>query len=135
MPTAITLGRKKESTMTASKLYSVILILLTAALSAAPLVAQTSSGSIAGSVRDAQDAAVANATVTLVEQRQGTKLTETTDASGRFVFLQLLPGRYDITVEAPGFKRIERKDITLLANDKITVGIISLEVGALTESV
>src|SRR6202158_717112 len=118
-----------------SKLYSVILILLVAALSAPPLVAQTSSGSIAGSVRDAQDAAVPSAAVTLVEQRQGTRLTQTADDSGRFVFLQLLPGRYDITVEAPGFKRIERKDITLVANDKITVGIVTLEVGALTESV
>lgn len=117
------------------KVLLIVLFIAVAAFSAQPLTAQTSSGSIAGSVRDAQDAAISNATITILEQQRRTMSTGTTDADGRFVFLQLLPGRYNLSVEAPGFRKLERKDIELVANDKITVGVIRLEVGALTGSV
>src|SRR5260370_41494447 len=82
------------------------------------VLAQTSSGSIAGSVVDAQKASIVNATVTVADQEKRIALTAKTDAEGRFVFPQLLPGKYSITVETPGFKKTERTDITLLANDK-----------------
>jgi hypothetical protein len=97
--------------------------------------AQTSSGSIAGSVVDAQHAVVVNATVTVTDQERRTALTTKTDSEGRFVFPQLLPGKYTITVENPGFKKTERTDINLLANDKISAGVIVLDVGTVTESV
>ena len=84
--------------MYSSRIFSIILVAM--ALSAPPLVAQTSSGSIAGSLRDPQDAAVPNATVLLIEQQRKTSFTATTDSEGRFVFPQLLPGRYDLSVTA-----------------------------------
>ncbi len=110
----------------------ILVLLLVVAVSAQ---AQTSSGSIAGSVVDPQQAAVPNATVTAVEQDKKTTHTAKTDAAGRFVFSLLLPGKYAITVESPGFQKTERKDITLLANDRITVGVIALEVGTVVASV
>ena len=117
-------------------LLSVPLVALIASLVlAGPVLSQTSSGSIAGSVRDAQDAAVSGATVTIVEQQRKAPLVAKTDAEGRFVFPQLLPGTYDVSVEAPGFKKVERKGIALVANDKISVGNIILQVGATTETV
>ena len=45
--------------------------------------AQTSSGSIAGTVVDSQQAAVANATVTLIEPERKTSVAAKTDAEGR----------------------------------------------------
>ncbi len=99
------------------------------------LNAQTSSGSIAGTVVDKQQASVANASVTLTEQDKGTIFTAKTDAEGRFVFPQVLPGMYKLSVENPGFKKMERQNLTVLANDKISAGVISLEIGAVTESV
>ncbi len=101
----------------------------------AALLGQTTSGSIAGSVRDPQDAAVINAAVTITEQDKGVTFATVTGPEGRFVFPQLLPGRYAVTVESPGFRKAERRDIVLLANDKITVGDLRLEVGAVTEVV
>lgn len=96
---------------------------------------QTSTGSISGSVRDAQDAAVTNAAITLVESDKGVSLNSRSDMEGRFVFTNLLPGRYSLRVESQGFKKVERTDINLLANDKITVGTIVLDVGSLSEAV
>ncbi len=112
----------------------ILTALLAAALSL-PLAAQSTSGSIAGEVRDAQDAAVANAAVTVVDLDKGFTQTTRTSTEGRFVFPQLLPGRYTVTVESPGFRKAERKDINLLANDRIAVGTFRLEVGAVTETV
>ena len=112
-----------------------LLVLVLSLASVAPVFAQTSSGSIAGNIRDAQDAAIPNATVVIIEQQRKTSFTTKTDPEGRFVFPQLLPGTYDISVEATGFKKRERQGIALVANDKITVGNIVLQVGAATETV
>lgn len=109
-----------------------LILLLVVALSA---YGQTSSGSIGGSVVDPQQAAVPNAAVTAVEQEKKSTYTARTDGEGRFVFPQLLPGRYTISIESAGFKKTERRDITLLANDKISAGMIMMEVGAVVETV
>src|SRR5689334_4709918 len=114
------------------KIWFAAMAIIAAALTSS---AQTSSGSIAGTVVDSQQAVVANATVTLIEPERKTSLTTKTDTEGRFVFPQVQPGKYTLTVENPGFKKAERRDLTLLANDKITAGTIALEVGAVSESV
>jgi Carboxypeptidase regulatory-like domain/TonB-dependent Receptor Plug Domain len=96
---------------------------------------QTTSGSIAGTVIDSTQAAVANAKVTAVELERGTILTAATDAEGRFVFPQMQPGTYNITAEAPGFKKFEKKDVILQGNEKLSVGNFNLEVGAIEQSI
>jgi len=96
---------------------------------------QTTSGSIAGNVVDAQHASLPNAAVTAKELQQQFTVNTKTDDSGRFVFPQVPPGTYTITVEAPGFKRMERAGVVLNANDKLSIGEISMEVGAVTEQI
>ena len=75
------------------------------------------------------------ASATLVEADKKLAVNQKTDAEGRFVFTNLLPGRYTLTVEMQGFKKLERTDINLLANDKITVGVITLDVGSISDVV
>ncbi|MBL8208803.1 MAG: carboxypeptidase regulatory-like domain-containing protein, partial [Blastocatellia bacterium] len=58
-----------------------------------------------------------------------------TDKEGRFVFPTLPPGTYKLSIEAGGFKRLERTGIVLVANDKLTLGDLGLEVGAASETV
>src|SRR5258707_12784671 len=79
---------------------------------------QTTSGSIAGSVVDAQHAAVPNAAVTALEQEQKVTFTTKSDEAGRFVFAQVPPGTYTFNVAASGFKKYERRGITLDAHDQ-----------------
>jgi len=96
---------------------------------------QTTSGSIAGGVVDSQHSAVPNATVTATEQAQKFTLTAKTDEAGRFVFTQLPPGTYTIVVQSAGFKKYERTGIPLNANDKLALGDLTMEIGAVTEQI
>jgi hypothetical protein len=111
--------------------YLFILALALASL----VVAQTTSGSIAGNVNDPNNAAVGNATVKVSDEAKAFSLTATTDSEGRFIFPIVPPGTYNLTVEATGFKKLERTGIVLIANDKLTLGDLRVEVGAATETV
>ena len=103
-------------------------------LASAGAYAQTTSGSIAGSVVDSQQAAIVNATVNIKDVSKGFAQSATTDREGRFVFLQLSPGTYTLSIESPGFKTNTRTNLLLVANDKQALGNITLEVGATTET-
>src|SRR5262245_25041424 len=98
-------------------------------------VAQTTSGSIAGSVNDPNNAAIGGATVSLHDEAKAFSLNATTDKEGRFVFPTVPPSTYKLTVEAKGFKKMERTGILLVANDKQSLGDLTLEVGAANETV
>ncbi len=58
-----------------------------------------------------------------------------TGQSGDFTFASVLPGRHAVTVEAPGFKRLEKKNLNVTAGDRLVAGTLALEVGAVTENV
>jgi hypothetical protein len=97
--------------------------------------AQQISGSISGTVRDSQQGSVSNAKVTLTDQAQGSTRDANTGVDGSFVFTPVQPGSYTLTVEAPGFKKFEQKDVKVFANDRVSVGDVVLTVGAVTETV
>ncbi len=111
------------------------LFALLAVLGTGTGIAQTTSGSIAGNVVDAQQAAVANATVTITDDARAFTQTVNADSSGRFVFPTLSPSTYKLTIEAKGFKKSERTSLLLVANDKLTLGDVALEVGGANETV
>lgn len=108
-----------------------ILLTLAAGLS----FAQQISGSITGVVKDTQDAVITGARVTLIDQATGGTRSTTSGNDGAFVFTPVLPGTYTITIEAPGFKKYEQKDVKVFASDRVTLGDLVLSVGALTETI
>src|SRR5215470_5156990 len=91
------------------------LFVLTLAL-AAVTAAQTTSGSITGTVTDPNQAAIASATVKITDESKSFTISATTDGDGRFVFPQVPPGAYKMSIEATGFKKLERTGILLVAN-------------------
>ncbi len=93
------------------------------------------SGSITGSIQDAQQAAIPNASITVTNNEQKVTQSVQSESTGRFVFPTLPAGTYDLSVQAAGFKKLERRGITLNADQRLTLGDITLEVGAVTESV
>jgi hypothetical protein len=97
--------------------------------------AQQISGTLIGVVKDSQQAAVANAKIILHNNEQGTAREGVTATDGTFVFTQLQPGSYTLTIVAAGFKKFEQRDINICANDRVGLGDIVLSVGALTETI
>src|SRR5215469_18764950 len=70
-------------------------------------------GSITGTVTDPVGAVIPNAKVTATEVGTGQSRTAVSDAQGHYVFDQLRPSQYDISVEASGFRTFSQKGVTL----------------------
>src|SRR6516225_7738905 len=79
--------------------------------------AQTTTGSIVGTVTDTSGASVANATVTIANVDTGITNKTITTASGDYVVTPLPVGHYSVTVEAAGFKKSVNGGITLKVQD------------------
>ena len=102
---------------------------------ARPLAAQTVSGTISGTVTDQQSQVIANATVTLVNEKTGDSRSVVTSETGAFTFAALQPSTYTIKVEQKGFNAFERKGNVLTANEHLTIGNIELTVGQVSETI
>src|ERR1041385_6872903 len=109
-----------------------IMLLLSLALVA---YGQTISGSISGHVYDAQMAPIQGATVTITDSSKNFSAVTKTGMEGNFLSAGLSPGNYSVSVEAPGFKKFSQTGIPLDANDKLDIGNLQLEVGAVTETI
>src|SRR5262245_45562774 len=91
-------------------------------LAGMPALAQEVTGTILGTVSDKSGAVVRGASVTITNtDRNSVIRTTKTDGVGQFVALLLPIGHYQVTVEAPGFKKFEKKDIELNVSDRLTV--------------
>src|ERR1051326_3991242 len=97
--------------------------------------AQSTAGTISGRVVDPSGATIAGAEVHVINQVDKNTRTFTTTSTGDFLFPNLDPGTYTITAKAAGFKSAEKKDVTLFASDRLAIGDLKLEVGAITETV
>jgi hypothetical protein len=97
--------------------------------------AQIMSGSIAGIVVDSSGSIVGEATLTLLHVSTGVSRRLATDATGNFLFNGVDGGEYTLRIEKPGFKAMERKAINLPTGDRISLGHIALDLGAVSETV
>ncbi|MBV8819860.1 MAG: carboxypeptidase regulatory-like domain-containing protein, partial [Acidobacteriaceae bacterium] len=115
--------KRAPSSVRILALFTFVLLLI-----APTLLAQ--SQNISGTVVDPSGAVVPNATVVIEDVvKGGTARRTTTDQAGRFQAISIEPGRYQISVEAAGFKKAQIT-VTLDVNLKLDVGTISLAVGA-----
>src|SRR5712671_6094136 len=120
--------------MAANRLFRFVsAALLTAFITSIPVYAQKITGDISGTVTDASGAAVSGAVVRAQNTGTGENQTATTNDTGFFRIVNLNPGQYRLSVEASGFKTMERQasvDIALT-----TQANFSLQVGSRTETV
>jgi hypothetical protein len=96
--------------------------------------AQSNAADLQGFVRDPQGAVVQNATVTARNPATNTSRTTTTNDEGFYQIVNLPPGDYEVTVEAPNFKRGVIPAVTLTVGQRADLDI-PLEIGQIGESV
>ena len=96
--------------------------------------AQSTVGNILGTVTDPSGAVIAGVNVTVTNTATGISRTVTSDQTGSYKVLRLLPSTYTITAEMAGFKKVVLTGITLQVNQDARYDI-RMEVGELTQEV
>ncbi len=92
-----------------------ILVVICVLFSLAPAFGQSTFGTIQGTVRDASDAVVPNAKVTIRNVGTNVSLAVTTNELGNYELPNLNPGSYEVTIEASSFKKFLHTGIVLNA--------------------
>jgi len=103
-------------------------------LAVVPVLAQTTFGTILGTVTDSTGAVIPGAKVTV--RNEGTNISQetVTDERGDYSVSHLNPGSYTVSVAQQGFKRFTKTSIVLETASTVRVDA-SLEVGELTSEV
>lgn len=104
------------------------------ALSSLCASAQEFRATIYGQVVDKHGAAIPQAKVTATQVSTNQVTTQTSNREGFFTLTYLMPSTYDIEVEAAGFKRLHRPDVTLMVADKVELQF-QLDVGTLNQEI
>ena len=111
-----------------------VFIMLAALNSAA--AAQGVTGTVSGTVKDPQGAAIPGASVSLISESQGTTIAPVvTNASGDFVIPNIAAGTYTLQISMPSFKVLKRTGIAVSPGARITLGSIMIEVGGRSEEI
>lgn len=96
-----------------SKHISPVIVALLLMTTISNLPAQVTTADVTGRVADQSGAAVPNATVTARNAATGFARSTTSDTQGFYTIYQLPPGSYEITVEAPTFRKTVVKELEL----------------------
>ncbi|MDP9049382.1 MAG: carboxypeptidase regulatory-like domain-containing protein [Acidobacteriota bacterium] len=95
---------------------------------------QGAGGTIAGTITDPNGRTIPNAHISIRNVATATVQDLATGESGNFAAPSLLPGSYDITVSAAGFKTELVKDLPLTVGQELSI-TVKLPVGAISEQV
>jgi hypothetical protein len=87
------------------------------------LTAQLDRGEITGTVEDPQGAMVQKATILLANDDTGVKTTTQSTATGTYVFDDVLPGKYTVDAEAPGFQKYVVRGAIVQVQQVLTVDV------------
>ncbi len=109
------------------RLLGIVVLLFAAVTLSFGQATSASGGSIQGAITDQTNAVVPNATVVVRSPDTGYTRTITTDSAGFYSVGPLNPGRYSVTVTAPGFRTLTVN--TIIQTGTATSGSFKLTVG------
>src|SRR5712671_6828283 len=101
----------------------VVFVFLLACASSGFAQSHTTTGTVQGDVLDERGGSVAGATVEARNLDTNFTQTEKTDSDGHFAFLNLSPGRYQLTISQPGFASVLQKNVNLTVGQVITIPV------------
>src|SRR5262249_55475181 len=100
----------------------------------AQALAQETRGTILGTVRDASGEAIPGATIQAVNTETKIPTQVVANSNGIFEIPYLVPGTYDVSVTAQGFKRAVQQHIAVSLGSRVDL-TLQMEVGQLSEEV
>jgi hypothetical protein len=105
-----------------------------ALVSVQPVIAQSTMGTIRGTVYDPQQKLVPGATVVVTDEATGVTREAQTDLEGLFEIPNLRSGTYTVTASLTGFKKVQRTGVVLRAAS-VAHTDLHLDVGGLEDLV
>src|SRR6478672_12636358 len=96
--------------------------------------AQAVTGTLLGNITDSSGGSVPGVTVTATEVQTGVSRSTVSNEAGHYTFASLPNGKYTVSAELQGFKKVIRENVDVAVNTTIRVDM-ALEVGAMSESV
>jgi Carboxypeptidase regulatory-like domain len=111
-----------------------VLVLLAIGLVVGVRAQSSTTGSITGTVRDPQGAAVPNAEITITDENTGASRKVTTNDDGFFNAPSLPAGTYSLSTSPSGFKTTVATAVNLHVNENKVVNI-DVQVGQVSETV
>jgi len=120
--------------MVRDKVGMLACILGTMLLALSPAWGQTTFGTVVGTVSDTSGAVIPAAQVVLTSLATSEKRTATTDDTGGYTFVNVLPGNYRVEVEKEGFKHFTRDPVVVQVNQSTRIDV-SLQLGQVSQTV
>jgi Carboxypeptidase regulatory-like domain len=111
-----------------------VCILFCYLLFASLAAAQEYRATLLGLITDSTGAVVPNAAVTVTNLETGVIANSRTSETGNYIVPFLLPGKYTLTVEHPGFQPVDRSPIELRVNDRTRLDV-SLQIGNVSDRI
>jgi Carboxypeptidase regulatory-like domain len=115
------------------RIYLFVLLALPFLWTGALLGQTIITGSVTGTVTDPQGAVVAGAPVVLKSLEKGTVHNSKTNSAGLYRFDYAEPGSYTVTVDQPGFKKLEAR--VQIQTDQVLGEDLKLTLGSDTQTV
>jgi hypothetical protein len=119
--------------MVGSKIFRLLLQFLVTTTVAVTLLAAVG-GSISGTVKDQTGGVIPGVMLTLTNTALGTQFKTTTDAQGLYTFPSLPVGRYELTIDAAGFKSLKKPGLVVDADSALQINL-ALEVQGVSNEV
>jgi Carboxypeptidase regulatory-like domain/TonB dependent receptor len=99
-----------------------------------PSYAQSTYGSISGTITDSGGGSLADVHVTLTNLETGQKLNQDTTSDGLYLFSFLLGGHYRVDAEKAGFKRTSQVDVVVQLQQTSAINL-TLQLGEVSQTI
>jgi len=113
--------------------FSLWIVMCSILGAAAPALAQGGRAEINGTVMDVQKAVLPGVIVSVTNEDTGLMREAVTDAEGRYIIPQLLPGPYTVKASLSGFQEMVRNGMVVRVGEELTVPL-TLAVAGVAET-